>query len=289
MFDDADNTCGNPCPVFDRFTNTIWLLMTHNLGKDREADITANKSQGTRTVWVTHSTDDGQTWAAAARHHRRREGPRLGLVRHRPGHRHPDHCAATIRGRLVIPCDQKNNGQFSHVIYSDDRGRSWKLGGKTADGCNECQIVELVGGSLMLSIRPARPPRGDAAESKDKTDAPKESAQRKPPARPGDELAKDKAAAAASKRRKVSTSTDGGITWSEPVEDAALDRTRLPSQHPPLPLAGRRFRGRDPLHQSRIDRARANDRAASRPTKAKPGPGRACCGPAPRPTPASRG
>src|SRR5690242_7207106 len=30
VWDDGDNTCGNPCPVVDRGTGTVWLLLTHN-------------------------------------------------------------------------------------------------------------------------------------------------------------------------------------------------------------------------------------------------------------------
>ena len=30
VWDDGPNTCGNPCPVIDRHTGTIWLLLTHN-------------------------------------------------------------------------------------------------------------------------------------------------------------------------------------------------------------------------------------------------------------------
>lgn len=41
VWDDADNTCGNPCPVLDESTGTLWLLLTHNLGVDRERDIAA--------------------------------------------------------------------------------------------------------------------------------------------------------------------------------------------------------------------------------------------------------
>src|SRR4051812_20613650 len=26
---DSDNTCGNPCPVLDESTGTLWLLLTH--------------------------------------------------------------------------------------------------------------------------------------------------------------------------------------------------------------------------------------------------------------------
>ncbi len=35
------------------------------------------------------------------------------------------------KGRLVIPCDHIEAGSikyFSHVIYSDDHGETWKLG-----------------------------------------------------------------------------------------------------------------------------------------------------------------
>src|SRR5262249_33493084 len=62
VWDDADNTCGNPCPVVDRNTGTLWLLMTHNLRGDTEEKIVGGTSKGSRTVWVTKSTDDGATW-----------------------------------------------------------------------------------------------------------------------------------------------------------------------------------------------------------------------------------
>src|SRR5690606_26313409 len=64
VWDDGENTCGNPCTVIDRETGTIWLLLTHNLGSDNEKAITTKQAAGTRTVWVTKSTDDGVTWDA---------------------------------------------------------------------------------------------------------------------------------------------------------------------------------------------------------------------------------
>ena len=63
VWDDGPNTCGNPCPVIDAKTGTIWLLLTHNLGSDSESKIVDGTSKGTRTVWVTRSDDDGATWA----------------------------------------------------------------------------------------------------------------------------------------------------------------------------------------------------------------------------------
>src|SRR5262245_44271006 len=63
VWDDGPNTCGNPCPVVDRSTGTVWLLLTHNLGADPQAKIVDGTSQGTRTVWVCKSDDDGLTWS----------------------------------------------------------------------------------------------------------------------------------------------------------------------------------------------------------------------------------
>src|SRR5437588_11409869 len=63
VWDDGKNTCGNPCPVIDATTGTVWLLLTHNLGSDTEAMILNGTSKGSRTVWVTKSTDDGATWS----------------------------------------------------------------------------------------------------------------------------------------------------------------------------------------------------------------------------------
>jgi len=180
VWDDGPNTCGNPCAVVDRQTGTIWLLLTHNLGSDTEAQIASGKSKGSRTVWVTRSDDEGATWA------RPREithdvklpnwswyatGPGIGIQ--------------TTKGRLVIPCDNKVAGSGllqSHVIYSDDHGATWKLGGVVGPDCNESQIVELQDGSLLLNIRSYR--KGN--------------------------------------RRLVALSRDGGLSFETPREDAAL-------------------------------------------------------------------
>lgn len=156
VWDDGPNVCGNPCPVVDRDTGTVWLLMTWNRGDDHEKDIIAQKSKDTRRVFVTRSTDDGLTWAKP------REittdtkqpdwtwyatGPGAGIqIEHGPN-----------KGRLVIPCDHieaGTNRYFSHVIYSDDHGATWKLGGSTLqDKVNECEVVELTGNRLLLNMR----------------------------------------------------------------------------------------------------------------------------------------
>jgi sialidase-1 len=44
------------------------------------------------------------------------------------------------------------------VIYSDDHGSTWKLGGEAPEQrFNECQVVELSDGRVMLNMRNVRP------------------------------------------------------------------------------------------------------------------------------------
>jgi sialidase-1 len=181
LWDDGPNTCGNPCAVLDARSGTIWLLMTHNLGSDTETAIVTGKSRGTRTVWVTSSTDDGQSWSRPQEITAAVKKPQWSWYATGPG------VGIQLRsGRLLIPCDHKADGgkiRQSHVIYSDDGGKSWHIGGIVGPDCNECQAAELSDGSILLNIRTYRPKHF---------------------------------------RRLIARSTDGGKTFSEPVEDPNL-------------------------------------------------------------------
>lgn len=156
IWDDENNTCGNPCPVVDQDTGTIWLLMTWNRGDDRESQIIRQTSRDTRRVFVTYSNDDGLSWARPAEITDAVKrpswtwyatGPGAGIQVERGTH----------AGRLVIPCDHieaASKHYYSHVIYSDDHGISWRLGGSSPlHQVNECEVVELVDGRLMLNMR----------------------------------------------------------------------------------------------------------------------------------------
>jgi sialidase-1 len=161
VWDDGPNTCGNPCPVVDRDTGTIWLPLTHNLGEDHESKIIDRTAKGTRTVWITKSTDDGVTWAKSVeitKDVKKSEwtwvatGPGIGIQ--------------MKNGRLVIPCDfveaeTKKGG--SYVISSGDHGATWTLGGAIVGGVNECQVVERSDRSLMLNMRNYHVPERDRA------------------------------------------------------------------------------------------------------------------------------
>ena len=154
VWDEGENTCGNPCPVVDRDTGTIWLLVTHNLGSDTEEAITRGTAKGTRTVWLTRSTDDGRTWAPPTDITAMVKKPDWTWYATGPG------AGIQLRsGRLVIPCDHRSTGDFSHIIYSDDHGATWQIGGVAGPGCNECEVVEQSDGALLLNMRNYNPAR----------------------------------------------------------------------------------------------------------------------------------
>lgn len=158
VWDDGRSTCGNPCVVVDRDTRRVWLLATRNGGDVPESRIKAGHGVDSRRVFVTYSDDDGRTWVEMreiTRDVKPREwswyatGPGAGIQIEHGQH----------RGRLVIPCDHKvptaeGTHYLSHVIYSDDHGQTWRLGGSAPDEkVNECEVVELTGGRLLLNMR----------------------------------------------------------------------------------------------------------------------------------------
>lgn len=165
IWDDSINTCGNPCPVVDENTGDILLVMTHNLGSDKEPDIIKKIARSTRTVWVSKSSDDGLNWSQPAEITATTKNPAWGWYATGPGIgiqiKNGPH-----KGRLVIPCDftfddtvtipnEHHTEMGSHTIYSDDHGANWKLGGIITPKVNECQVVEIAdgNGTLLMNMR----------------------------------------------------------------------------------------------------------------------------------------
>ena len=163
----------NPCPVVDCSSNTIVLFCT-----------SAHKIEhGHHRHLITTSTDDGTTWSKPVNAGGRItpyddsfvSGPGVGIQ--------------TRTGRLVIPgytgkYDSKTRtGLYSRVLYSDDHAKTWKMGQPVSVFTNECQVVELEDGRLMLNMR----------ENTGKS------------------------------CRAVAIGEDGGRTWGEPYWDRALN------------------------------------------------------------------
>jgi sialidase-1 len=169
---DAEVTIGNPCPVVDERTGVVWLPFTRD-----------NKA-----VFITSSADDGQTWAAPRNISAETMKPDWNWVATGPGvgirlTRGP------YKGRLIIPSDHSRSVAGggtewnSHMMFSDDGGRSWQISAPIQTGGNECQVIERVDGSLLVNTRM----QGDFHGF-----------------------------------RGIATSTDGGMTWSVISQETQL-------------------------------------------------------------------
>lgn len=186
VWDDPGNTSGNPAPVVERDSGTIHLLMTWNRGDDHERDIIDGSSQDTRRVYATSSADDGLTWSTPEEITGDVKQPDWTWYATGPGHGIQIQ-NGKYSGRLVIPCDHieaETKNYFSHIIYSDDKGATWNLGGRAPQSqVNECEVVEISDGRLLLNMRSYSPGK---------------------------------------RARQVAVSADGGQTWTDQHTHPAL-------------------------------------------------------------------
>ncbi len=163
VWNDGDNTCGNPCPVVDDVSGRIWLFMTWNNGKDNESNIIQKKSGSSRLPFLCYSDDEGLSWTKPVDMSQScrdtswgwyATGPGIGIQLK----------TGKYKGRLVIPANHSyndpegtlRNGPYSygaHVLYSDDHGSTWKKSQSIMPGCNESQVTELSDGSLLMNMR----------------------------------------------------------------------------------------------------------------------------------------
>jgi sialidase-1 len=140
VVDNGTRTLGNPCPVYNTLTGTIHLL--YNLDNKLVFE-TTSVDNGTSWSSPRHLTDEiglDVTWNTDRFDYQHGTGPGIGIQ--------------MSSGRLVIPSYYFNdyNDKGCHVIYSDDNGTTWHKGEDLGVG-EECQVVELLNGSLYLNAR----------------------------------------------------------------------------------------------------------------------------------------
>ena len=175
---DSKITIGNPCVVVDQDTGNIWLTFCRD----------------NQDVLVMYSKDDGHIWSKPINitaSVKRTDwdwvatGPGIGIQVKQ----------GRFAGRLVIPCDHSElidgkRTMVSHVFFSDDHGEQWKLGGSVGKHTDECQVVELRDGNLMINMRNYWGRSGNRPDR--------------------------------SSRRAVAISEDGGSSWSSLRFDGTL-------------------------------------------------------------------
>lgn len=156
IWDDEANVCGNPSPVVDEETGAVHLLSTWNNGKDHESRIINGTSIEGREIYHLVSNDAGNSWSTPKNISSTVKLPNWTWYATGPVHG-IQLKNKSYSGRLMIPCDhieKDTKKYYSHVIYSDDHGQSWQLGGTTpADQVNECTVAELDNGDLVLNMR----------------------------------------------------------------------------------------------------------------------------------------
>ena len=135
---DPGMTVGNPAPVVEARTGTIWLLLCKNPAEGGEERIRegaggahgvgdaqrGRRADLVRRRWTSRATSSAREWTWYA------TGPCHGVQ--------------LRSGRLVIPCDHRvratttqDEGLHSHLIYSDDHGATWRIGGVVQRGGDE--------------------------------------------------------------------------------------------------------------------------------------------------------
>lgn len=142
---DGENTWGNPCPVVDRDTGRIWMLMVYSRGPLQQFDKTRVPSFDDRQSFMTCSDDDGLTWAEPINIAKQTRdagsdgydvvGPHAGIQTRVGPH----------AGRLIISGAARN-------IYSDDHGKTWTYQ-KIPGGTGESSIIERLDGTLLRNDR----------------------------------------------------------------------------------------------------------------------------------------
>ena len=141
---------GNPAAVLDETTGRITLLFCRN----------------NTFVLLTYSDTNGATWApptditASVKHHTWGwYATTFSAIQLK--HQDPNNGK---NGRLVVCCDHQTNYTFkddghgtfsySHLLYSDDGGAQWKIGGVSPTRTtNECAVAELSNGTLVVNSR----------------------------------------------------------------------------------------------------------------------------------------
>ena len=161
----GNDTDGNPAPVLDRQTGTIWLFFCKNLADEGEDLIIEGKAP--RTVWVTSSRDEGETWAEPKEI--TNDVKKQSWTWYATG---PGQGIQLASGRLVVACDHVEGAHptggyhdvpssvallsatgHSHLIYSDNHGENWHIGGIAQTGTNESVVVETSDESLYFNCR----------------------------------------------------------------------------------------------------------------------------------------
>lgn len=136
IHEDGENAIGNPVPFQNRSTGRIWLIFCKN----------------NIEIFSMYSDNEGKNWSNPKNISEKINPKDWTWVGTGPGHG-----LQLSSGRFIIPSYHRSSmepGTFkSHIIYSDDFGNSWEIGGILGENTSECTALELVDKSVYLNMR----------------------------------------------------------------------------------------------------------------------------------------
>ena len=146
---------GDPCILFDAQTKKIWVAALWSKGNHSIAGSGPGLlPEQTGQFMLANSSDDGLTWLTPTSITPQVKDPAWKIMFQGPGSG-----IVMQNGTIVFPAQywDASGIPYSSIVYSNDKGLSWKRGGSGAkSNTTECQVVETTAGNLMLNMRDNR-------------------------------------------------------------------------------------------------------------------------------------
>ncbi len=153
----GQNGVGDPAILVDTKTNTVWIVAawTHGMGNQRAwwSSHPGMTTATTAQLVMTKSTDDGKTWSEPINVTSQLKDPSWYFLLQGPG------SGITMEdGTLVFAAQYIDSTRVPNatIMYSKDRGETWKIGELARTNTTEAQVAEVAPGELMLNIRDNR-------------------------------------------------------------------------------------------------------------------------------------
>ena len=164
----AQNGVGDPSILVDTKTNTTWVVAawTHGMGNQRAwwSSYTGMDMNHTAQLVLSKSTDDGKTWSEPINITDQVKDPSWYFLLQGPGR------GITMQdGTLVFPIQFIDSTRVPNagIMYSKDRGETWKIHNYARTNTTEAQVAEVEPGVLMLNMRDNRGGSRAVATTKD--------------------------------------------------------------------------------------------------------------------------
>ncbi len=140
---------GDAALLVDRETGRLWCFFTY--APDGVGVRTSQPGIDGQTfqLHLMHSDDDGETWSTPRNINGDVKNPEWDAVWSSPGNGYQDD-----EGRLYFPLSRKSDDQlYSHFIFSDDHGKTWRMGGPAGANTNEWILLQRRDGDLIANLR----------------------------------------------------------------------------------------------------------------------------------------